>query len=158
VAFQVTITRVKPWFILLAGDLVNRPGTLRRWFKRRSVIEPVIGHGQSDCRLDPNYLKGGEADRMNAILCGCGYNIRRPLREFLFLLWKYFFHERNIAQIRLLVWPKKNFDRLFQGRLLYGSPHIGNTIVEHRRLFRHGCPKEPAPVLPVISARRRIDL
>jgi IS5 family transposase len=67
------------------------PRTLRRWFKRRSVIEPVIGHTKSDCRLDRNYLKGSEGDRMNAILCGCGYNIHRLLREFLFLLRKYLF-------------------------------------------------------------------
>ena len=53
--------------------------TLRKWLSRRSAIEPVIGHMKSDCRLDRNYLKGKEGDRVNAILCACGYNMRKLL-------------------------------------------------------------------------------
>jgi IS5 family transposase len=61
---------------------------LRRLFKRRSSIEPVIGHAKTECRLNRNYLKGQEGDRMNAILVGCGYNLRRLLRHlFLILEW-----------------------------------------------------------------------
>jgi IS5 family transposase len=61
---------------------------LRRLFKRRSSIEPVIGHAKTECRLNRNYLKGREGDRMNAILVGCGYNLRRLLRHlFLILEW-----------------------------------------------------------------------
>jgi IS5 family transposase len=50
------------------------------------MIEPVIGHCKSDNRLDRNYLKGIEGDRMNAILSGCGFNIRKLLRKILFWL------------------------------------------------------------------------
>ncbi|MFA5865558.1 MAG: IS5/IS1182 family transposase, partial [Phycisphaerae bacterium] len=53
---------------------------------RRSSIEPVIGHAKSECRLGRNYLKGQEGDKMNAILVGCGYNLRRLLRHFLLCL------------------------------------------------------------------------
>lgn len=42
--------------------------SLRKWLKRRSAIEPVIGHTKSDSRLDRNYLKGKEGDKINAIL------------------------------------------------------------------------------------------
>jgi IS5 family transposase len=59
-----------------------------RWFKRRSAIEPVIGHMKGDHRMDRNYLKGTEGDRMNAILAGCGFNLRKLLRAFLWLLFK----------------------------------------------------------------------
>ena len=64
------------------------PRSLRRWLKRRSVIEAVIGHSKNECRLARNHLLGVEGDKINAILCGCGYNIRRLLREFIFWLYK----------------------------------------------------------------------
>jgi len=67
------------------------PRSLRRWLKRRSAIEAVIGHSKNECRLGRNYLLGVEGDRINAILSGCGYNIRRLLRAFIFWLHKIIF-------------------------------------------------------------------
>jgi transposase, IS5 family len=65
--------------------------SLRRWLKRRSAIEPVIGHMKNDGRLGRNYLLGQEGDRINAILCAAGHNIRKLLRAFLsFLFWRMF--------------------------------------------------------------------
>lgn len=69
----------------------NKSPSLRKWLKRRSAIEPVIGHMKTDGRLGRNYLLGQEGDRMNAILCGAGHNIRKLLRAFLlFLFWRLF--------------------------------------------------------------------
>jgi IS5 family transposase len=59
-----------------------------RWFKRRSAIEPVIGHMKQDNRMDRNYLKGTEGDEMNAILAACGFNLRKLLRAFIWLIFK----------------------------------------------------------------------
>ena len=59
-----------------------------RWFKRRSAIEPVIGHMKQDNRMDRNYLKGTDGDKMNAILAACGFNLRKLLRAFIWLLFK----------------------------------------------------------------------
>jgi IS5 family transposase len=42
---------------------------LKRLRKRRSAIEPVIGHMKNDGRLGRNYLLGKDGDRMNVILC-----------------------------------------------------------------------------------------
>ena len=56
---------------------VNKRGLSRsrwRWFKRRSAIEPVIGHMKSDNRMGRNFLSGKDGDRMNAMLAGCGFN------------------------------------------------------------------------------------
>ena len=61
------------------------PRTLKRWLKRRNAIEPIIGHLKSDNGLDRNYLMGQEGDRINAILAGCGANIRKVLRAILFV-------------------------------------------------------------------------
>ena len=50
--------------------------TIRRELKRRSAIEPVIGHMKTDGRLDRNFLAGAQGDAVNALLCGAGYNLR----------------------------------------------------------------------------------
>jgi transposase, IS5 family len=59
-----------------------------RWYKRRNAIEPIIGHTKSDHRLDRNFLQGKEGDRINAILAGCGFNLRKLLRAILLWLFK----------------------------------------------------------------------
>jgi IS5 family transposase len=53
---------------------------LKQLLKRRSSIEPTIGHLKSDNRLGRNHLKGKEGDRINAILAAAGYNFRKLLR------------------------------------------------------------------------------
>lgn len=50
-----------------------------RWEKRRAAVEPEIGHLKNDGRLGRNYLLGVLGDMLNAILCGCGQNIRKLL-------------------------------------------------------------------------------
>ena len=52
------------------------PRSLRRWRKRRSAIEPMIGHMKNDGRLGRNYLLGKDGDRMNVVLCAAGHNLR----------------------------------------------------------------------------------
>ena len=57
-----------------------------RWYARRSAIEPIFGHLKSDNRLERNHLKGKDGDRMNAILAGCGFNLRKLLGAFFLLI------------------------------------------------------------------------
>jgi len=59
---------------------------LRKSFRRRAAIEPVIGHLKSDHRLSRNYLKGEFGDAVNVMLAAAGFNFRRMMnrsREFL---------------------------------------------------------------------------
>lgn len=58
-------------------------GALKRWLKRRSAIEPVIGHSKQDYALGRNFLQGKIGDRINACLAGCGFNLRKLFRFFL---------------------------------------------------------------------------
>ena len=48
--------------------------------KRRQAIEPIIGHLKSDHRMDRCPLKGEMGDRLHAVLCAAGYNLRWLLR------------------------------------------------------------------------------
>ncbi len=69
--------------------------SVRRWIKRRSAIEAVIGHAKTDGRLGRNYLHGREGDNINAILSGCGYNMRKLLTVLLFCL--FFWRQRLLS-------------------------------------------------------------
>ena len=48
--------------------------------KRRQAIEPIIGHLKSDHRMNRCHLKGERGDRLHAVLCAAGYNIKWLLR------------------------------------------------------------------------------
>ena len=54
---------------------------LKAMIKRRSAIEPTIGHMKSDGRLGRNWLKGALGDALHAVLCGAGHNVRIILRK-----------------------------------------------------------------------------
>jgi IS5 family transposase len=66
-------------------QIVNRyrkkiPKAIRKLWKRRSAIEPIIGHVKNDNRMNCNRLKGKLGDKVNAILSACGFNFRKLLR------------------------------------------------------------------------------
>lgn len=67
---------------------VSRAGW--KWLKRRAAIEPVIGHLKQDNRMGRNFLKGAVGDKINALLAGCGFNLRKLLRAFSRLLLNWF--------------------------------------------------------------------
>ena len=52
----------------------------RQLLKRRQAIEPIIGHLKADHRMQRCHLKGETGDRLHAVLCAAGYNIRWLLR------------------------------------------------------------------------------
>lgn len=60
--------------------------SLRKGLKRRQAIEPIIGHLNSDGRLDRNYLQGRDGDAINVLLCCAGHNLR-PILRYLRLFW-----------------------------------------------------------------------
>jgi transposase, IS5 family len=57
----------------------NLPVSLKKLLKGRSGIEPIIGHLKQDHRLGRNYLLGKIGDKINAVLAGCGFNLRKIL-------------------------------------------------------------------------------
>jgi len=64
-------------------------GVIKRELRRRSAIEPVIGHLKAEGHLGRCYLKGHAGDAANAILSAVGHNFRRILawlRDLLCLL------------------------------------------------------------------------
>ncbi|MEO8243340.1 MAG: transposase, partial [bacterium] len=65
--------------VLISGTRRGLTPLLAKLLKRRSAIEPEIGHMKSDGRLSRCPLKGTLGDAIFAVLCGCGHNIRNIL-------------------------------------------------------------------------------
>ena len=59
---------------------------IKRELRRRSAVEPVIGHLKDDHRMGRNYLWHHSGDATNAILAAVGYNFRRLIRWLSLLL------------------------------------------------------------------------
>lgn len=62
--------------VFISGQKRGMTKWLHTQLKRRQAIEPCIGHMKNDGKLGRNYLKGTLGDRLNAILCGIGHNLR----------------------------------------------------------------------------------
>jgi len=59
---------------------------IKRELRRRSAVEPVIGHLKSEHRMGRNYLWHRQGDAINAVLAAAGYNFRRLIRWLQLLL------------------------------------------------------------------------
>ena len=72
--------------VLISGTRRGLTPRLSKLLRRRSAIEPEIGHMKSDGRLDRCPLRGRLGDALFAVLCGCGHNIRKILAHLRALL------------------------------------------------------------------------
>lgn len=76
--------------VLISGAKRGLTPALKKLLRRRSAIEPEIGHMKTDGRLARCPLKGLRGDAIFAVLCGCGHNLRKILNHirklFAFLL------------------------------------------------------------------------
>ena len=73
--------------VLISGTRRGLTPKLIADLRRRSAIEPEIGHMKTDGRLARCPLKGVIGDAIFAVLCGCGHNIRKILAH-LRALWR----------------------------------------------------------------------
>jgi len=67
--------------IYISGQRKGMTKVLKKQLKRRSAIEPHIGHMKSDGKLRRNLLKGFIGDQINATLCAVGHNLRLILNH-----------------------------------------------------------------------------
>jgi transposase, IS5 family len=78
----------KPMRVFRSGQKRGVHGQIKRELRRRSAIEPVIGHCKEDGHLGRNYLKGRNGDQINAVMSAVGYNFRLILKWLKALLAK----------------------------------------------------------------------
>jgi len=75
-----------PMRVFISGQRRGVHGQIKRELRRRSAIEPVIGHLKSGGSLGRNFLKGRHGDRANPILAATGHNLRLVLKWLRLLL------------------------------------------------------------------------
>ena len=78
--------------VYISGQKRGMTRTLKKHLKRRSAIEPHIGHMKSEGKLRRNYLKGAIGDALNALFCAIGHNLR--------LIWR---HIRSLFALMLAI-------------------------------------------------------
>jgi transposase, IS5 family len=72
--------------VWISGQVRRVTAAIRREMRRRAAVEPVIGHIKAEHRMERNYLKGRDGDRINAVLAAAGYNFSLLLRWLAALL------------------------------------------------------------------------
>jgi transposase, IS5 family len=72
--------------VFTSGQKRRMTPKIKRELRRRSAVEPVIGHLKSEHRMDRNYLWHRQGDASNAVLAAVGYNFRRLIRWLKLLL------------------------------------------------------------------------
>ena len=75
--------------VYISGQKRGVTDAIKRDLRRRSAVEPVIGHAKGEHRMGRNFLKGAKGDAANAVLAAAGYNFRRLL-AWLAILWRVF--------------------------------------------------------------------
>jgi transposase, IS5 family len=72
--------------VFTSGQKRRMTPQIKRELRRRSAVEPVIGHLKSEHRMGRNYLGHRQGDAANAVLAAVGYNFRRLIRWLKLLL------------------------------------------------------------------------
>jgi len=78
---------------------------IRKQFRARAGIEPVIGHLKHDHRMLRNYLKGTLGDSINTILAATAFNLKKRLNQikeelkniFFYFIGKYLLQYTNMV-------------------------------------------------------------
>jgi IS5 family transposase len=72
--------------VFISGQKRRVTPQIKRQLRRRSAVEPVIGHLKSEHRMGRNYLWHRQGDATNAVLAAAGYNFRHLIRWLALLL------------------------------------------------------------------------
>jgi IS5 family transposase len=82
---------------------------LKRQLRRRSAVEPEIGHLKTDGLLGRNFLKGMKGDAINAVLCGAGHNLRKILARIRLLCLDIWHYRKTTEVVQTLAVPLARF-------------------------------------------------
>jgi IS5 family transposase len=72
--------------VFISGQKRRVTEQIERELRRRSAVEPVIGHLKAEHRMGRNHLAHAKGDAINAVLAAAGYNFRRLIAWLALLL------------------------------------------------------------------------
>jgi len=87
--------------VYTAGQKRRVTDQIKRAFKRRAAIEPVIGHLKEQHRMGRNYLAHTSGDAANVVLAAAGYNFRRLIRWLSLLMLRILIARAAATQLKL---------------------------------------------------------
>jgi IS5 family transposase len=94
-----------PRRVFISGQKRGVFGAIKRELRRRSAIEPIIGHMKAEGHLGRCYLKGRAGDAANAVLSAVGHNFRRILAWLRALLRFFMIAIARLSTIRSALNP-----------------------------------------------------
>ena len=87
--------------ILISRQRRSLTWALKRVLRRRNAIEPIIGHMKEDGWLGRNHLKGNLGDKLNALLCGVGQNLRAILRHLRIFWLQFVMRQETLSRVSM---------------------------------------------------------
>jgi len=72
--------------VFISGQKRGVTDQIKRQLRRRSAVEPVIGHLKAEHRMGRNYLAHRSGDAINAVLAAAGFNFSLLVRWLRLLL------------------------------------------------------------------------
>ena len=105
--------------VMLSGHKRGLTPTMKRELKRRSAIEPMIGHAKCDGRLGRNWLLGPEGDKINALLAAAGHNLRLILKRIMLLF------ARILGAVARILAPGARIWALGADQSAFADPWLG---------------------------------
>ena len=87
--------------ILISRQRRSLTWALKRVLRRRNAIEPIIGHMKEDGWLGRNHLKGNLGDKLNALLCGVGQNLRAILRHLRIFWLQFVLRQETLSRVSM---------------------------------------------------------
>ena len=118
--------------VFISGAKRGVTGTIAKLLRRRSAIEPMIGHMKNDGRLRRSTLKGTQGDALFAVLCGCGHNIRMILRHLRTVLHRLIRLIRQICMTihaEMALCQREQVDKRAAGQRCSGRTHYFHSLV-----------------------------
>lgn len=68
--------------VFKSGQRRGVTAKIKRELRRRSAIEPIIGHAKAEHKMDHCRLKGRKGDKINAIFAAIGFNFKQILNWY----------------------------------------------------------------------------
>jgi len=73
------------------SDTAYQKRTKQKKHRRRAAVEPIQGHLKSDFRMEKNYLWGENGVKINALMSGCAWNLKKMMEKLKESFWQFIF-------------------------------------------------------------------
>ena len=85
------------------SDTTYQKRIKRHKHRCRAAIEPIQGHLKTDFRLAQNYLSGEKGVKINALMAGCAWNLKKMMEKLkekiLQIILQLLFHKNLSYQV-----------------------------------------------------------